>query len=99
MNALKKLKEVQPVKPYNGFARLDNGYHKILSFRIVKNKFGKKATGSNKTILVELAEEVLFLPQYFMQRLTEEDVQELNTSIDNGETIYLFFGGRSEQNK
>lgn len=65
----------------------------------MKNKFGKKGEESNKSILIELSDEVLFLPQYFMQKLTVEDIHELNTSIDHGEEIYLSFGGRSEQNK
>lgn len=99
MNALNKLKNIQPNKPYHSFARLSEGYHKIYSFKIVKNKFGKKTDGCGKSILVELKEEVLFLPQYFLQKLDEEDIRELNTSIDSGEIIYLFFGGRIEQNR
>lgn len=99
MNALRKLKDVQPNKPYHGFARLEEGHHKIVSFRIVKNKFGKKAEGSGKSVLVELSEEVLFLPQYFGQKIGEDDVRELNTSIDKGESIYLFFGGRADLNR
>lgn len=74
MNALEKLKEVQLNKPYHGFARLSVGYHKILSFRIVKNKFGKKGDGSGKSIWLELSDEVLLLPQYFLQKVSEEDV-------------------------
>lgn len=99
MNALRKLREVQPNKPYHGFARLNEGYHKVASFRIVKNKFGKKADGSGKSILVELADEVLFLPQYFLQTINEDDVKELNAAIGSGNTIYLFFGGRIDQNR
>lgn len=95
MNALNKLKEIQPNKPYRGFAKLDLGYHQILSFRIVKNKFGKKGDGSGKSILVELNAEVLFLPQYFLQKLNEEDIRELNESVESNEKIYLFFGGRT----
>lgn len=98
MNALKKLKEMQPNKPYLGFPKLEVGYHKILTFRIVKNKFGKKADGSSKSILLELTKEVLFLPQYFLQKITEEDIRELNAGIEKGEVIYLFFGGRNEPN-
>lgn len=96
MNALKKLREVQPNKPYHGFAKLDNGFFRIHSFKIVNNKFGKKKDGSGRSILVELKEEVLFLPQYFLQKLTPDDITELNTSIDDGEEIWLYFGGRHE---
>lgn len=99
MNALRKLQQVQPSKPYNGFAKLNEGFYKINSFKIVKNKFNKKGSGCNKSILVELREEILFLPQYFMTKIGEDDICELNTSIENGESIYLFFGGRSETNK
>lgn len=96
MNALKKLESLKPNKPYNGFANLSIGFHSITCFRSVKNKFGKKGDGSNKSILVELSNEVLFLPQYFRQKLDETDLFELNASIESGEGIYLYFGGRQE---
>lgn len=99
MNALSKLKNIQPNKPYHGFARLNEGYHRVFSFRIVKNKFGTKKDGSSKSILVELSDEVLFLPQYYLQKLNEDDIRELNTSIEKEDYIYLFFGGRTEQNR
>lgn len=96
MNALKKLQHLNPNKPYHGFAKLAIGYHEIRCFRSVKNKFGKKGT-SGKSILVELADQILFLPQYFWQKLNENDLQELNTSIEEGEYIYLYFGGKQEE--
>lgn len=99
MNALKKLKEIQPSKPYHGFAKLNVGFYQIHSFKIVKNKFGKKAEGSGNSILVELNDEVLFLPQYFLHKLSAEDITELNTLIDNGQPLYLFFGGQIEGKK
>lgn len=99
MNVLKKLEDTKPNKPYNGFAKLCIGIHQIMSVRFVKNKFGKKGDGSSKSILVELEEEVLFLPQYFSQKLSKEDVHELNSSIESNENVYLFFGGKSESNK
>lgn len=94
MNVLKKLESVQANKPYHGFTQLKKGSHEILNFRYVKNKFGKKSDGSNKNILVELNDEVLFLPQYFQQKLNSEDICEMNESISSNVKIYLHFGGK-----
>lgn len=90
---LKKL-ENETNKPYRGFTKLKKGFHEILNFRIVKNKNGKKSDGSNKSILVELDDQVLFLPQYFNQKVNNEDFNDLNESISTNEKIYLFFGGQ-----
>lgn len=98
MNALKKLETVHPNKPYHGFTKLKIGSHEVVNFRTIKNKFGKKSDGSNKSILVELKEEVVFLPQYFWQKLNEEDLKELNESIQAKDCIYLYFGGKTEEN-
>lgn len=99
MNALKKLQEVAPNKPYLGFAKLSLGFHQIFNFRSVKNKFGKKGEGSAKSIMVELDEQVLFLPQYFSQKINEEDMSELNAGIEKNESVYIYFGGRDEKSK
>lgn len=96
MSALKKLEEVVPNKAYLGFAKLAIGYHKIISFRSTKNKFGKKG---EKSILVEIDDQVLFLPQHFSAKINEDDIRELNSSIEKNETIYLHFGGRDEKTK
>lgn len=98
MNILKKLQSATPSsgnKPYHGFGKLAIGCHKILCFRIVKNKF-KKDESDGKSLLVELDNEVLFLPQYFLKTINGEDVNELNTC---GESMYLYFGGRIENKK
>lgn len=99
MNALKKLQDVKPNKSYNGFAKLSLGFHLIEGFRFVKNKFGKKGDGTNKSILVELKDEVLFLPQYFCQKLESADLHDLNSSIEDDEKIYLYFNGKNEESK
>lgn len=96
MNVLKKLEDLNPNKPYHGFTKLSIGYHQISSFRSVKNKFGKKGV-SGKSILVELNDQIIFLPQYFWQKLNENDLQELNSCIEKGENLYLFFGGKQEE--
>lgn len=97
MNALKKLESVQSNKPYHGFTKLEIGYHEIQSFRFVKNKFAKKGETSSKTILVELEDQVIFLPQYFTQSLNEKDLNELNSLINAGDFVYFYFGGKQEK--
>lgn len=99
MDVLKKLEDTKPNKPYNGFTKLSIGIHQIMGVRFVKNKFGKKGDGSSKSILVELEDEVLFLPQYFTQKLSKEDVHDLNSSIQSNENVYIFFGGKNESTK
>lgn len=98
MAALKKLQEVSPSKPYLGFAKLSIGHHKIHGFRFVKNKFGKKSEGNKTSILIELNDQVLFLPQYFNKKITESDIDELNDNI-NSTPLYLYFGGAEENSK
>lgn len=95
MNVLKKLETVAQNKPYYGFAKLTLGYHEVFNFRIVKNKFGKK---NDKSILVELSDEIIFLPQHFSEKLNDQDLRELNTCIENGTKVYLNFGGRVGEN-
>lgn len=96
MNALAKLRKVGESKPYQGFAKLNIGYHKIVCFRFVQNKFSNKNNSDEKSILVELEEEVLFLPQYFMNSLNKDDINDLNS---DDEIHYLYFGGKREANK
>lgn len=99
MNVLKKLEELKQNKDYRGFAKLSIGFHKIEQFRIVKNKFGKKTEGTEKSILIELEDEVLFLPQYFREKLDEEDIRKLNATIESKENVYLYFGGKLEEKR
>lgn len=96
MQALKKLSAIKENKPYNGFPKLTVGYHQILNFRTVKNKFCKKGE-SAKTILVELDKEVVFLPGYFWQKINEKDIADLNVLIERGDKVYLYFGGKQEE--
>lgn len=99
MNALKKLEEIVPNKAYLGFSKLSLGHHQIHEFRSVKNKFGKKGDGSTRSILIELEDQVLFLPQYFNTKLAEADITELNECIGKKENVYLYFGGRDDRTK
>lgn len=92
MSAFAKLQSVNSAKPYYGFTKLTIGYYEIKNFKLVKNKFGQK--GSNeKTLLIELDDQVLFLPRYFAENINEKDVISLNT---DDETKYLHFGGQRE---
>lgn len=99
MDILKKLQAARPNKPYRGFGKLSNGYHEIKDFRIVKNKFAKKNDTNTKSILIELSDEVLFLPHHFAKLLNEDAVQQLNSTINKGEPVYIYFGGKAQKSK
>lgn len=98
MSALAKIQMIGVSKPYHGFAQLTIGYHEIVRFRLVKNKFVKKdaSESEKKSILLELNDEIVFLPQYFKEILTDDDIISLNSG---GENMYLYFGGRREGSK
>lgn len=89
MNALEKLSESISDKPYNGFPKLPLGYHKIVLFRETNGRYGR-------SVIAELKNEVIFLPQYLSQKLDEDDIDELNSSDEN---LYLFFGGGKKKKK
>lgn len=83
-------------KPYHGFSKLNHGYYEIEKFRFVKNKLYKPNVENprlKRVLLVELKEEVLFLPEYFAANFNDDDakVEELNT---DGIKKYLYFGGK-----
>lgn len=75
-------------KPYIGFTRLPHGYHEIERFRLVLEE----------VLLVELKDQVLFLPSYFAVSFqgNHERVEELNS---DGIKKFLFFGGKRSKNK
>lgn len=89
MNALEKLNEDPFEKPYYGFTKLRHGYHKIIKFRQSHGKYGR-------SVIAELKKEIIFLPQYLVEKLDVEDIDELNS---NEETLYLFFGGSKQKKK
>lgn len=89
-SALELLKSAKSnAKPYYGFDKLANGSHEIINFRLTKTKYGE-------TILVELNDEVLFLPQYFKAALDSEKIEELN---NDGIKKFLHFGGKNKTTK
>lgn len=67
-----------------------------MQFKSVKNKFGKKSE-YKKSIVVELKDQVLFLPGYFWQKINEEDIVALNNAISEGQMMYLLFGGKQPE--
>lgn len=91
---LRKLQDTESAKPYYGFMKLQLGFHKIYAFKVTKNKFGKKSVPlSNKSIMVELESQVVFLPSYFWTRISESDIDGLNAELKN-EDAWLYFGGK-----
>lgn len=98
-SALKLLQsKVYGAKPYKGFSLVPHGNHEIFNFKLVKNKMYKEGVKSSlkRVILIELKDEVLFLPEYFAIPFNDDDakVDELNT---DGVKRYLFFGGKKSQ--
>lgn len=85
-------------KPYFGFTKLAHGNYEIVKFRLVKNKLYKPDNGKlPRILLVELEDQILFLPEYFARRFKDDDskVDELN---NDGVKKFLHFGG-SRPNK
>lgn len=89
MNALKKLKSDNFEKQYHGFPNLEHGYHEVFSFRESHGRYGRG-------VVAELKDEIIFLPQYMVEKIDEEDIRELN---DSDEKLHLFFGGRHAKKK
>lgn len=102
MSALELLNSsnIEEGKPYYGFSKLAIGNHEIIKFRVVKNKqyiASNAKTGLKHAILVELKDQVLFLPPHFSRKFIGEDgdvctakVDELNADTDK---TFLYFGG------
>lgn len=85
-----------PLKPYKGFSQLEHGDHRIFSFRLVNNRHYKEVDGTGfnlkRVLLVELADQVLFLPEYFAAPFLDDEqkVAELNK---DKKIKYLCFRG------
>lgn len=80
--------------PYRGFANLPIGNYRIEQFKFVRNKFQKHEDPESppRILMVELAEEIVFLPAYFAKNFNDDD--ELVRNINNdGVTRFLCFGG------
>lgn len=102
MSAFDLLAKVsQFTKPYLGFKRLRIGNHEIVNFKLVNNKMYKPDAENPKpkrVLMVELKDQVLFMPDYITRVMGESDekVAELNS---DGRKKYMFFGGNRESNK
>lgn len=99
MDLLKSATNLNEQKPYIGFAKLAIGNYEVIQFRLVKNKLynvNSAKPGLKRSLLVELKDQVLFLPEYFGKLFNDDDakVAELN----KGPKKYLYFGG-SRPNK
>lgn len=94
MSALAKIKSIGN-KPYHGFSKLPHGYHEIVCFKLTKNKYAAAddEQENKKSIIVELKNEILFLPKYFTENINEDDINDINSS---NEILYLYFGGKRE---
>lgn len=91
--------EFESSKPYHGFRELARGKHRIVRFKLVRNKFAREeseASGSAVSpmaIMVELENEVLFLPKHLARKFAgnPDSVREIN---ECGITFYLYFAGK-----
>lgn len=92
MNAFQKLQEAGESKPYHGFSKLTLGHHEIICFRLVKKKFAKQED-CKRSLLIELKDQIVFLPNHFSENINDDDITELNSG---GETKYLYFGGKNK---
>lgn len=83
-------------KPYRGFANLPEGNHEIHHFRWVKNKHYRsdaEKKSLERVLLVELKDEILFLPEYFAKNFDNSD--ELIDQLNNdGVKKFLAFNGK-----
>lgn len=90
MDVLRKLnQESGSGKPYRGYPKLNLGFHEIHNFRESTGKYGK-------SIIVELNDQIVFLPSFIGEKIEEADITALNACK---EKLFLFFGGRHEFKK
>lgn len=91
--------EFESSKPYHGFTELARGRHRIVRFKLVRNKFAKDepepdgSMSSPISVMVELEDEVLFLPAHLARKFQNDPniVRQINES---GITFYLYFAGK-----
>lgn len=84
-------------KPYYGFKQLAEGYHEIVAFKLVKNKYHKTERGAeSRALMVELVDQVLFLPQWMSRDFIKhpKKVDKLN---NDGKMLLCFNGMHPEK--
>lgn len=81
-------------KPYYGFTNLEIGNYEIFDFKFVKNRFAVNDPNvPPRIVLVELADQVLFLPTYITIKFDDDDT--LLEAINNdGIRRFLCFKGK-----
>lgn len=82
-------------KPYIGFSKLPVGYHECVAFRLVTNKYFRpdaKNPGLKQSLLVELKEQVLFMPTYISKKFVDNE-QNFDALVNDASKKFLFFGG------
>lgn len=83
-------------KPYLGFSNLPKGFHEIQHFRLVKNNYYNpdcEKLSLKRVLLVELKDQVLFLPEYFAIKFNDDD-NLVNALNNDGIKKFLFFNGK-----
>lgn len=88
---------IKKSKPYHGFSKLAIGEHQICNFKLVKNRFfNVESENSLKRILmVELEDQILFLPQIFASKLNDSSdlIKVINS---DGVKRFLCFNGNND---
>lgn len=79
-------------KPYKGFKNLAVGNYEIKRFRLVKNKFLKEEDSPKRVLLVELEDQILYLPAYFAVNF-EDDDRKVDAVNKDGVRRFLCFKG------
>lgn len=99
MDLLRK-KVYNDSKPYHGFKNLLIGNYKIVRFRMVMNRYyrpGSENPGLKKTLLVELEDQILFLPEYITAKFSGNKEEILQLNEDNKDKkLFLCFNGKRD---
>lgn len=84
-------------KPYRGFAKLKQGDYPIAKFKLVRNKYydAENVNSVKRILLVELDDQVLFLPQIFASNFGDNDALIKTLNADEKKR-FLCFGGAGE---
>lgn len=84
-------------KPYKGFGELEIGEYEIVLFRFVRNKFFDPTVANSlrRVLVVELDDQILFLPSYMAVNFRDDD-KLLEALNNDGVKRFLCFGGRRE---
>lgn len=91
--AFELFKSVCVTKPFISFEELPIGDYFIKSFAYVETKYGKK-------IRLDIGENVVFLPERFVKRIGEDNVDKALSEMNKGEYWLLYRGkDKSQRNQ